>query len=382
MLKRYMKQWGDFSSSPIKPLFWMLIGPLLIFLTILVSLPSFSDPFLPCVSALGLLLAWKWRLGGLSLTLLAFICYFGAQFFFGAHGVALWKFGWGCSLALALTISFLSMEELKKYYLNLKKEGDKSVADLKLSLHTSSEKAASEKRLVESEVEKLQKQLDASHEEVKALLQLVEASRVEAEKSHLINETLSAESLKQHRTIETLKLQTDESLEELESLQEQHLRLLEENRTRLKKLNKARTEYAQMQLLFEAAQEDFQKFRSVILNQRQKLQEKTTPVSEPPAPPAESKKRSDRGQQLILKTLEKDKATIKKVYEQIQKDHEKLTLMLKEAVANEEEHVHTLENQVLEKKKKLEQTKSELISLEREIFVVKKGMQQEGLEVS
>lgn len=235
MLKRYMKQWGDFSSSPIKPLFWMLIGPLLTLLTMLVSLQSFSDPFLPCVSALGLLLVWKWRLGGLSLTLLAFMCYFGAQFFLGSHGVALWKFGWGCSLALALTISFLAMEELKKYYLNFKKEGDKSVADLKLLLHTTSEKAASEKRQVESEVEKLQKQLDVSHEEMKALLQLVEASRVEGEKSHRMNETLSAESLKQHRSIETLKLQTDESLEELESLQEQHLRLLEENRTRLKK---------------------------------------------------------------------------------------------------------------------------------------------------
>jgi len=384
MLKGYMKQWSDFSSSPIKPLFWMLIGPLLILLTLIVSLPLFYDPFLPCATILGLLLIWKWRLSGLSLTLLTFMGYFGAQFFFSAHGVALWKFGWGCSLALALTISFLSMEELKNYYFNLKKEGDKATSDLKLSLHTTKEKAASEKRKVESEVEKLQQELEASHEEMKALLQLVEASRVEAEKIYCQNETLSSESLKQHRQVETLKLQADECLEELESLQEQHLRLLEENRKRLKKLNKVRTEYAQMQLLFDAAQADFQKFRSVILSQREQLQEKlSTSASKKSAPPPEKYKApTNRGQQLVLKTLEKDKATIKKVYEQIQKDHEKLTNLLKDAKVNEEEHVHTLENQVLDKKKKLEQTKSELVSLEREIFVIKKSMQQQGLEVS
>ncbi|WP_420422236.1 hypothetical protein [Simkania sp.] len=384
MVKRYIKQWSDFSSSPIKPLFWMLIGPLLILLTLLVSLPTFYDPFLPCVSVLGLLLVWKWRMNGLSVTLLAFAAYFGSQFFFGTHGVALWKFGWGCSLALALTISFLAMEELKKYYQALKSEGDQSVAELKVSLHTVGEKAASEKRQVESEVERLQKELMASHDEMQALLQLVEASRVEAEKNQHQNETLSAESLKQHRQIEALKLQADESMEELESLQEQHTRLLEENRKRLKKLNQARTEYAQMQLLFDAAQNDFQKFRAVILSQRQQLQEKPAPKARAKTvkAPAKPKEHEDRSQQLILKTLEKDKTTIKKMYEQIQKDHTKLTKMLKEAKANEEEHVHTLENQVLDKQKKLEQTKSELVSLEREIFVVKKGMQQQGLEVS
>ncbi|MCB1075744.1 MAG: hypothetical protein KDK59_09470 [Simkania sp.] len=381
MVKRYIKQWSDFSSSPIKPLFWMLIGPLLILLTLLVSLPTFYDPFLPCVSVLGLLLAWKWGMNGLSVTLLTFAAYFGSQFFLGAHGVPLWKFGWGCSLALALTISFLAMEELKKYYHTLKSEGDHSIAQLKVSLHMIGEKAASEKRKVESEVERLHKELKASHDEMQALLQLVEASRVEAEKSQHQNETLSAESLKQHRQIETLKLQSDESMEELESLQEQHMRLLEENRKRLKKLNHARTEYAQMQLLFDAAQKDFQKFRAVILSQRQQLQEKTVPIT-PVKTPAKPKSQEDRSQQLVLKTLEKDKTTIKKMYEQMQKDHTKLTKILKEAKANEEEHVHTLESQVLDNQKKLEQTKSELVSLEREIFAVKKGMQQQGLEVS
>lgn len=384
MVKRQFKQWSDFSSSPIKPLFWMLIGPVLILLTMLVSLPTHYDPFLPCVSVLGLLLIWKWRMSGLSVTLLAFAAYFCSQFFFKTHGVALWKFGWGCSLALALTISFLAMEELKKYYHKLKKEGDQSVAELKVSLHTIGEKAASEKRQVESEAERLQKQLSASHDEMQALLQLVEASRVEAEKNHRQNETLSAESLKQHRQVETLKLQADECMEQLESLQEQHTRLLAENRNRLKKLNHARTEYAQMQLLFDVAQKDFQKFRAVILNQRQQLQEKPAVKAPPKAAKAPSKPKpsEDRSHQLVLKTLEKDKRTIKKMYEQMQKDHTKLTTMLKEAKANEEEHVHTLENQVLDKQKKLEQTKSELVSLEREIFVVKKGMQQQGLEVS
>lgn len=347
----------------------MLIGPLLLFLTLLVSLPNFYDPFLPSVTALGLLCVWKWRLNGFLLTLLTFSLYFCFHFFFGAHGIALWKFGWGCSFGLALTVSFLVMEDVKKHYASLKQAGDQTASDLKLSLRVLEEKAASEKRQVELELEELGKKLDQSHQKNTQLLQLVEASRVEAEKTYQNNETLSAESLEQHRKFESLKLQADESIEELDILQEQHARLLSDHRFRLKKLNQVRTEYAQMQELFEASQKDFQKFRSVILNQRQQL-----------SPKPEEK--GNRAQSLILKTLEKDKKTIKKMYEQIQLDHEKLTEMLKHAKVNEEEHVHTLENQVLENKKKLEKTKSELVALEREIFVVKKGMQQEGVKVT
>ena len=71
---------------------------------------------------------------------------------------------------------------------------------------------------------------------------------------------------------------------------------------------------------------------------------------------------------------------IKKIYDQIQADFEALKKALEEgkvklAKAPDDElqsQVEKLTNQVVEKKKKLEQTKAELIGIEREIFVIKK----------
>ena len=380
MLSKYMKTWGDFSTSPIKPLYWLLIGPLIILSTLLVSLPHFYDPFLPAVSALGLVLIWKWRQNGLFCTLLAFAAYFFFQFLFGASGVTFWNLGFGCSLEFALGISFSIMEELRKHYFTLKQDGEKSIADLKIALHTLKEKGASERRLLESEGEKLLEGLKQSQDEKIALLQLVDASQVEAEKTYKQNATLSAESLQQHRLIESLKLKTSESLDKLEVIGEEHEGLTRVNEERLKKLNYLRTEYAQMQLLFEASIDNFQKYRSLILSQRKQLQEKAAPISKKPISEAPPNVKEEG--MLTLKMLEKDKVGIKKTYKQIQDGHKKLALLLKEAKLKEEETVPSLENQVQEEQKKLEQTKAILVALEREIFVLKKGMQQQGLEVS
>lgn len=377
MLKSCMKKWSDFSSSPVKPLFWMLIGPLLVLLTLLISLPK-CYLFLPCTAIFGFLIVWKWRLQGLFFVLLAFIGYLVIQTVFSVQKMPLWHVGWGCSFALGLVISYLSMEELKKFYCSFKKEKDQSIVDLKLSLHTLREKAASEKRCIELELEKLQENLQTSHGEIQNLLQLVEASRVEAEKVFKQNEILSSESLRQHRQIETLKLKVHEHSQKLQGLQNQHIVLLKENRTRLKKLNRVRTEYAQMQLLFDATQIDFQKFRSVILNQRQQLQKNLSSVFENEKP----KQQIHRKQDTILQTLEQDKLTARNVYEKLQKDHKQLTCLIKQAKQNKEAHVNVLENEMVDKKRELQQVKSTLVSLEREIFVLKKEMQQAGLGVS
>ena len=75
---------------------------------------------------------------------------------------------------------------------------------------------------------------------------------------------------------------------------------------------------------------------------------------------------------------------IKKVYDQILDDYQKVKKAFDEGTAKLKkapdailaEEVTKLTSEVKEKKKKLEQTKSELIGIEREIFVTKKGLQQ------
>lgn len=370
-----MKTWGDFKSSPTKPLFWMLLGPLLIVLTLFISLPTLNDLLLPTIAILGFLSICKWRLNAFLLTLLTFGLYACFHLFFGVHPLSLWKFGWGFSFVLALTISFFSIEELKRHYISLKKKGDQTVADLRLSLHTLEEKGASEKRRLEVEIKKLQDECDRLHQEMTALLQLVDASCVEAEKTHKQNEVLSAESLKQHRQIETLKLQRDQNVEELNDLQKEHVHLIDESRLRLKELNRLRTEYVQMQILFQTSQEDFKKFRSVILHQREQLAEK-------PAQSEAKPKKVYRKSRPTLKTLEKDKKAMKKLYDQIQVDCKKLSQLLERAREGEDDRVPLLEKQMIEKQEKMAETKSRLTAVEREIFVVKKEMQQEGVMVS
>ena len=46
MSRQILKQWLEFSNSETKPLFWMLIGPLLVILTLVLTIPTLSNPFL------------------------------------------------------------------------------------------------------------------------------------------------------------------------------------------------------------------------------------------------------------------------------------------------------------------------------------------------
>ena len=380
MLKEVLSKWSDFSSSETKPLFWMLLGPLLVMLTLIVAVPSLSNPFLPLMTVVGLMASWRYRTSGFILTLMAFVLYFSLHYLMGYHEAFFWKLGWGGSLVLGLTISFLSMEELKNFYSKQKEGKEKIISELKLSLYSLEEKGAMERRTLEREIEELKKHHQSLQNEVEALLSLVEGSCIESEKVFKHRETLSAESLAQHREIETMKQDLDTVREKMEELQRSHESLSQSASERLNALNAKRVELYQTRLLVEDYEKQIKRAREYFLAQK-KVQ--PVPKEEKPKPyPATN----DRGQQLILQTLEKDKRMIKKIYDQIQEDFLTLKKALEEGKVNlekapdEERHaeVKKLESQVIEKKKKLEQTKAELIDIEREIFVIKKGLQEKG----
>ncbi|MCB1084784.1 MAG: hypothetical protein KDK60_01635 [Chlamydiia bacterium] len=375
-LSQQIKKWGDFSKSPTKPLFWMLLGPLLVILTLIFSLSYFSNPFLPLITMAGLVMSWRFRVSGFALTLMTFIFYFAFHYFFGHHDALLWKIGWGASLALGVTISFLSMEELKSYFVLEKERKEKAMRDLQLSLHSSEEKAASEKRVQEKEVESLKEELTSAREEIEALLGLVDACQIEANKVAEQHATLSIESLSMHREIELYKISDAEKQEQIESLKKEHEALSLEVKKRLKTLNTYRVELLQSRMLFEEQQGQLKRARDYFHAQKKSA-----------APPKqENKALADRGQHLVLQTLEQDKGKIKSTYNQILHDTEALQraieegeLKLKkapdEALSKEVAH---LTSEMKEKKKFLQQTKSELIGIEREIFVLKKQLQHSG----
>ncbi len=372
-----IKKWADFSASETKPLFWMLLGPLLVMLTLIIAVPNLSNPYLPLITVMGFVLSWGYRMSGFSLTLMVFILYFSFNYFFGHHDAFLWKVGWGCSLVLGLTISFLSMEELKSYYAKQKEGKEKALQELQISLHSFEEKTAAEKRTLENEIDTLKDELSSSREEVEVLLSLVDASRIESDKIFKKSESLIAESVEIYREIETSKIDLEAMSEKLSKLEKEHTEISVVAGQRLKELNTLRVELYQSRLLSEGYQKQIQRAREYFL--AQKKEQKKPPVKEETL-------FQDSGQQLILKTLENDKGIIKKAYDQTLDDYQKLKRDLEEGslklVKAPDDalglELSQLKSEVKEKKMKLEQTKSELIGIEREIFIIKKGLQEKG----
>ena len=366
-----IKKWADFSDSETKPLFWMLLGPLLMMLTITLSAPFMSNPFLPLIAVSGLVFSWRYRISGFALTLMGLVTYFAFSYLFGRSDVFLGKLGWGASLVLGLTISFLSMEELKNYYAKMKNGKEKALEDLQISLHSFEEKTAVEKRVQDKEIETLKEELSSAREEVEALLNLIEASRIESDKIYKQSDALTHESLEMHREVEVLKLNLHEKISKLSELEERHDFITQVSGERLKTLNTFRVELYQSRLLNENYQKQIQRAREYFLSQKKKGSTSESPLKE-------------KSQHLALQTLEKDKGMIKKIYDQILDDYQKVKKAFDEGTAKLKkapdailsEEVTKLTSEVKEKKKKLEQTKSELIGIEREIFVTKKGLQQ------
>ena len=369
-----LKRWADFSDSETKPLFWMLLGPLLMMLTITLSAPFISNPFLPLIAVSGLVFSWRYKVGGFALTLLGLVMYFALSYLFGYKDVFIWKLGWGLSLVLGLTISFLSMEELKSYYAKMKEGKENALNDLQVSLHSFEEKVAMEKRVLDQEIETLKEELSSSREEVEALLSLIEASRIEAEKVYKQSDALTLETLENHREIESINLKFKASETALSTLEKEHRDAQGALKDRLKKLNTYRVELYQARLLSETYQKQLKKAREYFLAQKKS------------APQEKRDEIKSKSQTLILETLEKDKGMIKKIYDEILQDYTNVKKALEDGSAQLEkapddalaQEVAKLAQGVKERKEELEKTKSELIGIEREIFITKKGLQQQG----
>ncbi|MCB1081921.1 MAG: hypothetical protein KDK63_02115 [Chlamydiia bacterium] len=358
-----IKKWADFSASETKPLFWMLFGPLLMMLTLIVAIPHYTSPYLPLLTAVGLVLSWRYRISGFSLTLMMFVLYFAACFLFGSHDHYFWKLGWGCSLALSLTISFLSMEELKSYYAKQKESKEKALKDLQISLHSFEEKTATEKRILEGEIDTLKEETTTAREEGEVLLSLVDASRIESDKIFKRNETLSKEIHEKEKALSSLEVDLENLQKKQEAQTENLISLRETAAKRLKELNTLRVAHYQAQLLAESYQAQVEKARAYF-----KAQKKEQSAAVPKQ--VQNLCGYDREDpRALLKSLEENKSAAKKAYD--------LSLQTYEALKKTASDPTTEE--IKEKKKAVDHAKSHLVNIEREIFVTKKRLQETGI---
>ena len=375
-MQNCIKKWSDFTSSEMKPLFWVLIGPLLIVLTLLVSLPIIYDPLLPCLAFLGLLLICKYRLAALFTLLFLSVCYLLTQSFLSVERLEIGKSLSFFSCNLSLFIFFLSIEEVETFYTRRKKRGEQSISKLEGALRRLDEKGVLEKKLMQAQLERMEKEIFNAQGEIKTLLQLVNASQLESEKIHQQNQGLAKESLEQHRQIERFKLQKESFHKEFGCLKEMCKQLTQDGKIRLKQLNTARTDCMQMHLLLEAAEKELKTVRSRFSTPLAQFQDQTQTVLIPLL--EEKILKAETEECDSLKRLERDKAVKKEAYMQMQKEYQKLGRKLKKAKANERGLIQKSNDQLLVN---LGRVKSELTFLEREIFVLKKKMQQEGVGV-
>jgi len=356
------------SSSSFASIFWLFLGPLFMMLTLIIAYPIALSPYLPLIALIGWTLSWRYQFNGLSLALICFVLYFALHYFFGARDVFLWQVGFGCSLILGLTISFLSMEEWKSDYIKEKQKKKKAIHALELCLHDAEDKSEAKRKGFENEINTLKKKLSSSREEVQVLLNLVDASQIESDKVYKQNETLSRDCIDLERELESLKIEQKKAEEKLGFFQSKEQEMSKVASERLKALNALRTDLYQSNLLIEDYQKRIEKARTYFKIARKN--EKTT-----------SKEGLDNAR---LETLEKDKRAIKKIYDQTFKDYQKL----KKACDQISFKVQKVSDQTLsieaenlscalkEKRKKLDQVKAKLVDIEREIFILKKSLRE------
>ena len=317
----------DFSFSETRPLFWILLGPLLIMFTLALATPTFSNLFLSFLAIGGSIFSSRKGRKVFCLTLIVFALSFALIFLFMNPSLSLWQLAWGCSLALGLVVSFLSIEEVKSEANQKNREKEKSLKILQTAKH----KALIDKQNLEKEMEELKKDLKTSDEKVEVLSALVEASRVESEKLEKRVESLYLDSIELERELEGVK--------EKDRIDSQTL-----NREQKKGVDPS-------------------------------IETKHKEVSEV----------KEEGKQGVLKALEKNKSEMKKVYEQTLRDYQKITgkfqekpsLFQKTSIGKGRKKEAALNLEIAEKKKELEKVKSELIGIEREIFMIKKEIQEE-----
>ena len=257
----------------------------------------------------------------------------------------------------------LSLEEQREKIIREQNERADELNQLQLLLHNLEEKRRHGKSAYEAEIAKEKQESHSLRQERETLLNLVDASRIESVKIARQSDVLAAESLKHHRELEQTKLELSR-LQKTLSQNAMHSERLElAFKEQLSELNRCRVDLFQAKLFM--------------------LSRIEGPRLESQASASQAKS-SSQSELDSLSRLEKEKSEIKEAYLGASEEYQ---LALRQEKGRKKKTLSKsgpLENSSPDeaselKKAEVEKAKKRLVELEREIFVKRKKLQEQGI---
>ncbi len=346
----------------------LMLAPTLLITSLTLVIYKFS-PLLSLfgfATLAGILFVWKLQQKGmfatLSTLLLVLILNLTAKNDFSS----LWLWTFFLSSLLTLTIYLLSFEEIKSILAVRAKWFENESENFHKTLKNRDQENQAEKKGLIEKCAELEQHLHKSKEEISSLNQLIEASQIESEKILYQHESLLEESLKNHRELTKMRL------------------YYQENSKLVKELNYFRTDAFQRRLLQEKAEKELK------AHHVEKLQELVTVaknIKQEPAP-----KLHEESQE--LEKMEQEKSDIKEQYNTLTTEYHELKKKYelysarRDKLTKEEQnsekvksYFDALDKELAAKKKALNLAKTQLVNLERELYVLKKEMQEKGIPI-
>jgi len=374
MWKQLPKRWFKFFSIK-KPLIYLLFGPLLMMLTMMIDRSSWSEfllLFLSFFVVMVWVILWRYPIKGVFATLVVCLFCFVIHYLIQMRASMIWKMGWGCALILGLITLLFSIREWNHFYSQQKQKEEERVSQLKFALHALCEESSEKELDLNGQIERLTEQCCSLQNRIKSMLSLVESSHLESEKISQHNEALLEKSLVQHREIKRMKREIHTLMEANPILHDTHIdssSLAQEN---LYALNEKRLSSYPLNL----GVENHGKLQCVHASFTSKKRAKTSSFKEQTAPFTSLS--NDEKQKNLLQILGKERAVAKATYVQITQDCLSLKKVLEGGRVKEVGVIDKIKMQMIEKQQKLERVKVELIDIERKIFAIKKECQERG----
>ncbi len=341
-----------------KELFWVLLGPSLLILSLLLGFNAhvYSGFALPIIAIGSLFLPIFWREKGLFVSLISICICFGVEVVFGSAGSIGWALSWFLSLFLSSFIAGASLVEIDKIFFDRVESYQKKLANLISNLDTLKSNSKAEKDKLEDSFQTLQTHSSAQQDEIASLKRLIDATLVESQKMHRQNQDLITKTLSTHE-----KLKRSQELEKAAA-------------ETLQKLNYKRVESFQRSHLIDALEKENKKLQdaNVVGKVSQAVEIKET--KEEPIEKANP-----------LEELEAKKEVLKSEYEVLFQEATELKKNIESLVAKdkklpieektETDNILKLQKIFAEKKQVLVERKQEIVSIERDLYIQKKELQ-------
>lgn len=280
-------------NSSYKRYIWMTLGPILMMMTVGMFLSKHSMPLalLSMMTCLSLPFIWKFQLKAALYSIGAlFVSFLLIYSFHSSTYLLLWVFFWCLALSASLVVSALCAKEYHIEQGFLKEKEEKQFLQIETGYQATQRHLEEQLDHYINQTKSLEKSVEHYEQEIVSFKKLMIACKEEADKYFMQSELLNEESLHLQRRIGGF---------EEEAFKHQELEI--KNKELLKKLNEARVEAYQQQILAMSV--------SPLL-----------PIAEESLTAYEQEELSRE-----LEELEKERIELKKLYQQHFRDYQALS---------------------------------------------------------